>query len=65
MVTKLSTRNQIFAVRTTKDFVKQFDGLCDRLGFNRSEVVRYALKQFFNNHFNNPELFRKVRQDLC
>lgn len=64
MVSKLSTRNQIFAVRTTKDFVKQFDGLCERLGHNRSEVVRYALKQFFNSHFNNPELFRKVRQDL-
>lgn len=64
MVSKLSTRNQIFAVRTTQDFVKQFDGLCERLGYNRSEVVRYALKQFFNNHFNNSENFKRARSDL-
>ena len=25
-------RNQIFAVRTTEDFVTKFDQLCDRLG---------------------------------
>lgn len=57
-------RNKIFAFRTSSDFANRFDDLCIRLGYNRSEIVRYALKQFYNSHFNNPELFRKVRQDL-
>ncbi len=59
-----TNRNQIFAVRTTTDFVQKFDALCDRLGYNRSEVARYCLKKFFNEHFNNPESFKRVRAEM-
>jgi hypothetical protein len=59
-----NNRNQIFAVRTTTDFVQKFDALCDRLGYNRSEVARYCLKKFFNEHFNNPESFKRVRNEM-
>ena len=57
-------RNQILGVRTTNDFINKFDGLCDRLGYNRSEVIRYCLKKFFNEHFNHPENFQRARKDL-
>ena len=61
---KVLIRNQILGIRTTNDFIKKFDSLCDRLGYNRSEIIRYALKRFYNEHFNNPEGFSKVRKDL-
>jgi len=61
---RVSSRNQILGVRATTEFVMKFDGLCDRLGFNRSEVVRYCLKRFYNEHFNNPEAFSKVRKEM-
>ena len=54
----------MLGVRATADFINKFDGLCDRLGYNRSEVVRYCLKQFYLSHFNNPELFQKVRKEM-
>lgn len=38
----IKDRNQIFAFRTTKDFTKKFDELCERLGYCRSVVVRYT-----------------------
>ena len=57
-------RNQIVGIRITNDFIKKFDELCERLGYNRSEVIRYCLKQFYNNHFNNPEAFQKVRKEM-
>jgi metal-responsive CopG/Arc/MetJ family transcriptional regulator len=57
-------RNQLLGIRATNDFVTKFDGLCERLGRNRSEVIRYALNDFFNNNFNNPTNFNKVKQDL-
>jgi metal-responsive CopG/Arc/MetJ family transcriptional regulator len=59
-----SIRNQIFAVRTTESFVKKFDELCDRLGYNRSEVVRYCLKRFLNEHWNSSENFKRARAEL-
>ena len=59
-----TNRNQIFAVRTTIEFVQKFDALCDRLGYNRSEVARYCLKKFFNEHFNNSENFHRARKEL-
>jgi hypothetical protein len=46
-VNNVKDRNQIFAFRTTKDFTKKFDELCERLGYCRSEVVRYALNSSF------------------
>jgi hypothetical protein len=46
------------------DFIQKFDALCDRLGYNRSEVARYCLKKFFNEHFNNPENFKRVRNEM-
>lgn len=57
-------RNQIFAFRTTRDFTGRFDELCERLGFNRSEVVRFALKEFLNSNFNNAESFKRVRTQM-
>jgi metal-responsive CopG/Arc/MetJ family transcriptional regulator len=63
-LSKALIRNQILGIRTTEDFVKKLDSLCKRLGQNRSEIIRYALKRFYNEHFNNPEGFSKVRKDL-
>ncbi len=57
-------RNQIMGIRTTQDFVNKFDGLCERLGYNRSEVIRYCLKKFFNEHFNNSENFQRARKEM-
>jgi metal-responsive CopG/Arc/MetJ family transcriptional regulator len=59
-----SQRNQMLGIRATTDFVKKFDHLCDRLGYNRSEIIRYALKRFHNEHFNNPENFKRVRSEM-
>jgi metal-responsive CopG/Arc/MetJ family transcriptional regulator len=63
-LSKALIRNQILGIRTTNDFIKKFDSLCDRLGHNRSEIIRYALKRFYNEHFNNPDGFSKIRKDL-
>lgn len=63
-MSKALIRNQILGIRTTNDFIKKFDLLCERLGFNRSEIIRYALKRFYNEHFNNPEGFSRVRKEL-
>lgn len=63
MLNKVS-RNQFLGIRTTNDFVSKFDGLCDRLGYNRSEVIRYCLKRFFNEHYNNPENFKRARSEM-
>jgi metal-responsive CopG/Arc/MetJ family transcriptional regulator len=57
-------RNQIIGIRTTDEFLKKFDGLCDRLGHNRSEVIRYCLKKFLMEHFNSPERFKKARSEM-
>lgn len=57
-------RNQILGIRATQDFVNKFDGLCERLGYNRSEVIRYCLKKFFNEHFNNAENFHRARKEM-
>ena len=57
-------RNQILGVRANNDFINKFDGLCDRLGYNRSEVIRYCLKKFFNEHFNNSENFQRARKEM-
>ncbi len=63
MNTKLR-RNQILCIRTNQEFITKFDSLCERLGYNRSEVIRYCLKRFFNEHFNNSENFKRARSDL-
>lgn len=57
-------RNQFLGIRTTDEFINKFDGLCERLGYNRSEVIRYCLKKFFNEHFNNSENFQKARREM-
>jgi metal-responsive CopG/Arc/MetJ family transcriptional regulator len=59
-----SVRNQILGIRATEAFVKKFDELCDRLGYNRSEVIRYSLKRFLNEHWNNSENFQRARKEL-
>lgn len=64
MNNKVLTRNQIIGIRTTNDFIKKFDELSDRLGFNRSEVVRYCLKRFLNEHWNNSENFQRARKEM-
>ncbi len=61
---KSVSRNQIVGVRSSSDFLNKFDELCGRLGYNRSEVIRYCLKRFLNEHWNNPENFQKVRKDM-
>ena len=61
---KSVSRNQIVGVRSNSDFLNKFDELCGRLGYNRSEVIRYCLKRFLNDHWNNPENFQKVRKDM-
>lgn len=63
-MSKVLNRNQILGVRATIDFVKKFDELCVRLGYNRSQVVRYCLKKFLNEHWNNSENFQKVRKEM-
>ena len=64
VMSKVLNRNQILGVRATEDFIKKFDALCERLGHNRSEVIRYCLKRFHNEHFNHPENFKRARADL-
>jgi metal-responsive CopG/Arc/MetJ family transcriptional regulator len=59
-----SVRNQILGIRATESFVKKFDELCDRLGYNRSEVIRYTLKRFLNEHWNNSENFQRARKEM-
>lgn len=60
----ITNRNQLLAIRATHDFVNKFDALCERLGHNRSSVIRYALNDFFNNHYNNTANFTKAKQEL-
>ena len=50
--------------RATKEFTNKFDELCGRIGYNRSEVVRYALKKFLHSNWNNPESFTRVRSEM-
>lgn len=50
-----SKRNHIVGVRARHDFVKRFDEVCAHLGYNRSEVIRFCLNKFINEHSNNPE----------
>lgn len=57
-------RNEIIGIRTTKEFIHSFDNLCDRLGHRRSTVVRYALRRFISEHFNNPENFRRAKNEM-
>ncbi len=59
-----SVRNQILGIRTTVSFMNKFDELCDRLGYNRSEVIRYSLKRFLNEHWNNSENFQRARKEM-
>ena len=59
-----SVRNQILGIRATADFVKRFDELSSRLGFNRSETARYALKKFLNETWNSSENFQKARKEM-
>ena len=61
---KSISRNQIVGIRSSSDFLNKFDELCGRLGYNRSEVIRYCLKRFLNDHWNNPENFQKARRDM-
>ena len=61
---KSLSRNQILGIRTTNDFMNKFDGLCDRLGYNRSEVIRYCLKKFLSDHYNNSENFQRARKEM-
>lgn len=57
-------RTQLIAFRTTQDFIAQFDRICDQLGRKRSEVARYCLNRFINEHRNNPDNTNRTRQDL-
>ena len=61
---KSVVRNYVLGVRASDEFIDKFDELCLRLGYNRSEVVRYCLKRFLNENFNNPEHFQKTQLEL-
>jgi metal-responsive CopG/Arc/MetJ family transcriptional regulator len=61
---KSISRKQIMGVRASDEFLNKFDQLCDRLGHNRSEVIRYCLKRFLNEHWNNSENFQRVRKEM-
>ncbi len=61
---KSVSRNQILGIRSTKDFISKFDELCDRLGYNRSEVIRYCLKRFLHENWNSSESFQRVRKEM-
>ena len=61
---KSVARNQILGIQSTKDFISKFDELCDRLGYNRSEVIRYCLKRFLNENWNSSENFQRVRKEM-
>ncbi len=58
------TRNQILGFRSTNEFVDRFEELSDRLGHNKSEVIRYALTKFLNEHNNNEEIFNNTKKEL-
>lgn len=60
----ITERTQIVGFRATCDFTKKFDELCNRLGHNRSSVVRYALNNFIRNNWNNTENFKRVREEM-
>ena len=57
-------RNMVVGFRATRDFTRQLDQLCQRLGHRRSAVVRYALNQFMRSNWNNPEQFSRVRNEM-
>lgn len=57
-------RNQTVGFRATRDFTKKFDELCNRLGHDRSSVVRYALNNFIRANWNNVENFKRVREEM-
>jgi hypothetical protein len=58
-------RSCVLGVRANLEFLTKFDELCVRLGYNRSEVIRYCLNKFFNQNLDNPEIFKQTRSELC
>jgi metal-responsive CopG/Arc/MetJ family transcriptional regulator len=63
-MSRVITRNYVLGVRASDEFIDKFDNLCLRLGYNRSEVVRYCLKRFLNEHWNNAENFQKAQKEM-
>jgi predicted transcriptional regulator len=61
---KVPNKNQFLTFRSTSDFCRKFDELCERLGYRRSTVVRYCLKRFLNETWNNSDNFKRVRAEL-
>ncbi len=59
-----SSRNRIIGIRETHEFVRNFEALCENLGHNRSKVIRYCLKKFFIEHYNNLEMVRRARKEM-
>jgi metal-responsive CopG/Arc/MetJ family transcriptional regulator len=58
-------RSYVLGVRANIEFLDKFDDLCLRLGYNRSEVIRYCLNKFFNQNLNNPKVFQQTKSELC
>lgn len=56
-------RNIFLGVRTTSDLANQFDSLCDKFGYSRSTVIRFALRKFINDN-NDKSIFNKIRNEL-
>lgn len=57
-------RKQIFGIRTTNQFVVDFDQLCSRLGHNRSEVARYCLKKFLIENGKDQSQLQRIKNEL-
>ncbi len=57
-------RDQILGVRITNEFIERFDLLCDRLGYKRSEVVRFCLNRFLMENIASEDTLHRTKSEL-
>ncbi len=43
-------KKELIGVRASKEFIGDLDLICNKLGQNRSTVVRYVLGKFISDH---------------
>ena len=60
----IKNKDLIIGFRANPEFASKFDELCERLGFNRSNVIRYVTKRFLNETWNNSDNFKRARAEL-
>ena len=61
---RVIARSYVLGVRASDEFIGQFDNHCLRLGYNRSEGVRYCLKRFLYELWNNAEIIQKAQKEM-